>query len=541
MIPSLLPNRLGRAVFFLLLIAGCSHDGGLDPKAAEGEAALEGACGSALGKAIARAAKDARHPSTLSPATIDGVKIGIESYANEASRPILCEDKSHDMVDEMVKLVESAEHDVFMQFLTIDESSWEAHRLADACAKLNERHVPVFVMMTPRTHDNAFGQEEGRSDAIARVSRTFKTPNVVVGAWKTTGGLSSFGLGAGVLHSKSIVVDGNKAMVTNANLESPLDPTDERGVTGVRGGGWFQEAVIVRGTIGAALRQEALSAWRNAESSRPLPKDHPTPNVAPEAHCSHMIVLGREASEDSKASAAQGFLALFNHAQRNVNVQACDFNSSVVLSGDSYDGHWVSGLAHATGRVSLHLLLSYKFDDSGNGSAGQGGTNENAANWLVAHAKNRCNVHIRWFVNDRGERVQGNVPTASHAKVVSADGRVVVLGSQNMNVNSWQEAREVSVAIDEVSATKPFDAEFRKLWDRAGRAPHGVAFEPSSRECGANASRLLTEDVIDADPDAPDIDSEETGDDGGDDGDAGAPNASDPWLLSDPPTPPTAD
>jgi len=56
---------------------------------------------------------------------------------------------------------------------------------------------------------------------------------------------------------------------------------------------------------------------------------------------------------------------------------------------------------------------------------------------------------------------------------VDRDGDVrqaMILGSQNMNEQSWQTSRELSVLIDDPKTTASFDAAFQAVWDRGACA-----------------------------------------------------------------------
>src|SRR5262249_15248426 len=78
----------------------------------------------------------------------------------------------------------------------------------------------------------------------------------------------------------------------------------------------------------------------------------------------------------------------------------------------------------------------------------------------------------RWFARD-GVVVEGNGIGASHAKWASADGSVMVLGSQNLDSQSWKRARERGVAIDDPATTQKFDTLFDQIFDSGA-----VAYEP---------------------------------------------------------------
>ena len=85
-------------------------------------------------------------------------------------------------------------------------------------------------------------------------------------------------------------------------------------------------------------------------------------------------------------------------------------------------------------------------------------------------AADPCRLHVRWYAREASVAIDGNGPGASHAKWASADGRAMILGSQNLDTQSWHESREVNVLVDDASATTAFDGMFAREWDRGANA-----------------------------------------------------------------------
>lgn len=64
----------------------------------------------------------------------------------------------------------------------------------------------------------------------------------------------------------------------------------------------------------------------------------------------------------------------------------------------------------------------------------------------------------------KGVAVNGNGHGASHAKWASIDGQAMILGTQNLDTQSWHESRELSVLVDDATTTAAFDDVFDAAW-----------------------------------------------------------------------------
>jgi hypothetical protein len=76
-------------------------------------------------------------------------------------------------------------------------------------------------------------------------------------------------------------------------------------------------------------------------------------------------------------------------------------------------------------------------------------------------------LRIRWYSRDGVTPVFGNGTYASHVKYSSIDSAVAVVGTANMDTQSWNNSREVNVVVDDAALTAGWDeqlfvAEFAK-------------------------------------------------------------------------------
>jgi phosphatidylserine/phosphatidylglycerophosphate/cardiolipin synthase-like enzyme len=214
--------------------------------------------------------------------------------------------------------------------------------------------------------------------------------------------------------------------------------------------------MVLEGEVVSTLRSDAARAWGDAYPRVALPA---SPAVVPVAACTRTVVLGRNAGDGEGSSADLGYAALLSGAQTSLNVITPNMNDSGALAA----------LAAATGTADVHVVLSHGFNDSAESLPFEGGTNDTAVARLAELAADPCKLHVRWFTRDTGE-IEGNGAGASHAKWASADGIAMILGSQNLDTQSWTKSRELSVLVDDAATTARFDAVFAGVWARATTA-----------------------------------------------------------------------
>lgn len=457
------------AALGMLALVACSAAGEAEISDAEGEL---GSCRalSPLGEAVALAAKGGRSTTPLVHTERNRVLgepiVGGEAYAKA-----------------MVDLVRSAKREVIFEVFILDDG-WLASRLHDAIQALDP-DIPVYVLVsTDRSRDNPVFREdnppsfeESTARRVLQILDPGRQRNVIVASWT----LSGF-LGIGINHDKAIVVDRQRAIVSNINLEFPSDPSarnPEKGQT------WYQMGVAVEGDIARSVAEEVKTAWTHAgytigsRGEDVLPRDRKTgktalpdlpdvrtPNAAAAA-CVPMISLGREVKAKDESSANAGFLTLFKGAQRNLNVITPNLNAKSALAA----------LADATKTSNVSVVVSKGFTETLESLPGQGGGNEEVVTRklpriIAERGGDPCKMHVRYYARPErpGEAVVGEAEGQSHAKFASADGQVVVVGSQNMDTQSWEVSRELSVAIDDAPATAKFDAEFARVWQRSACA-----------------------------------------------------------------------
>jgi phosphatidylserine/phosphatidylglycerophosphate/cardiolipin synthase-like enzyme len=353
----------------------------------------------------------------------------------------------------MVDLIASAKTEVMIEFFDVEVESWSAQQVKQAIRALPSS-VRVYVLVNPDQNRRFFGRfPEKPESGVARMKAFLDDPKVTVGYWTGATGIHVLHL----LHSKLVVVDGARAFVTDENLQRNADPV------GRGGRGWYQLGMVVEGRVAQTLRQDAANAWSHATPAVKIP---PAPAASPSPWCTPMTLLGRVEGDGEDSSADRGYAAFFRAARRNLRVITPNLNDDGALAA----------LADATATARVDIVLSKGFNDANENLPTQGGTNAENVPRLAKLAKNKCNLHVRWYAETPGVAVDGNVPGANHAKVATVDGIALVLGSQNLDTQSWKQSRETSLFVDDAVTTKRFDAEFDRVWTRSV-----VAYEPSCR------------------------------------------------------------
>ena len=274
----------------------------------------------------------------------------------------------------------------------------------------------------------------------------------------------------GTNHAKSMVVDGQVGMVTGANPQAFNDPAIN----------WHDSAYIVAGDVARALRVDLINNIIRAQAGTERDGDEASATalaisykkefkpmlVSPKSLMQEPlvdpagipIVIGsRNAIGNPSTSNNNGqnraFQAVFYGARKNIKIQSPNFN----------DDGAIRALGNAVRRgVKVNMLLSKLFNCVDENKVGQGGQNEIGINRFLgecdASAPKGPNHDIRWFtVMKNGARVvaydnpkaqkSAERPNNSHVKFTVVDDELVIVGSANMDTQSWNQSREINLFV----------------------------------------------------------------------------------------------
>ncbi len=267
--------------------------------------------------------------------------------------------------------------------------------------------------------------------------------------------------GVGALHSKTLVVDSSRVLLTSANPQAY-----ERLEAG------FQ----VQGSIADGLREDFRNLWilTPAGKMEPLESIPYAPSAPPLANTVPgvpILLASRKAdgsllSNDVQHPLGQSYLAGLRNAEEQIRVLMPNLN----------DDDIVAELKAALKRgVRLELVLCHTFNDLFQNLPLQGGSNKRTVSKLIQFVRDEGLppelLDVRWFRSENG----GDVKDCwSHVKYVSIDGQLAIIGSSNLDTQSINHSREVNAVFDSRAVTREWDEKlFEPVFDRSLRETVG--------------------------------------------------------------------
>ena len=282
-------------------------------------------------------------------------------------------------------------------------------------------------------------------------------------------------------HSKVIVVDGAYVHTgganphPNNNYEHPEHDT----------------AYVFKGQIAQAALADFAFFWRNDNSLlwSCKPKDdrggiscretfppvlvHRREVLAPDWDklglptnaCLPMIYLGKKGEDNPFSNAidnpiAQGYLGAISAATELVRIESPNLNDDAVMQ------RVLAGLMR-TPTVRTQIVLPPNRNAKKAGLPTGGGTTESKmaklyemiAQSLAARTDRATKEpEVRARYQFRWHPVLGDRPGAHHVKYMSVDHQLAIVGSTNMDTQSFNRARETSIAIDDAGVTCYLDS-----------------------------------------------------------------------------------
>lgn len=282
----------------------------------------------------------------------------------------------------------------------------------------------------------------------------------------------------GTNHVKTLVVDGQIAMVTGANAQRFNDPDIN----------WYDVGYVMGGDVAKGLRVDAINNMIRAglgterdgdqglakglgtlygktfETIYPVEKMMEDPLV--DTVGIPVVIAGRNGngvpSTSNNNAQNRAFQAVFQGARQVIKLQTPNLNDDAAIRE--------LGAAVRRG-VKVEMVLSKLFNCESERQIGQGGQNETGVLRFLREfsaAAPQGTLHdVRWFAmmqDGQSVRVVDNVTgkkpeerkNNSHAKFLAVDGEVAVIGSANMDTQSWNQSRELNVLV--------FHPEIVKAW-----------------------------------------------------------------------------
>ncbi|MGE0173351.1 MAG: phosphatidylserine/phosphatidylglycerophosphate/cardiolipin synthase family protein [Oligoflexales bacterium] len=369
----------------------------------------------------------------------------------------------------MHDLILSAKREILVQFYVWDPST-EGHRvIMDAFEKLYAKEHDQKIQITILISNLMFLQ----TPAAATIDKQMKKlSNPMINYRVMT--FKHFGFGA--LHSKTLIVDGHTGLITGANIQK-FHQGDEP---------WFDLAFVVSGNVARGMREDILDAVLDArgvnlqrlgadERDKMLGESDLTwdaPAISAPEHTEGwaggipIVIMTRRAQDipnnDARSPQDLGFLAAFENAQEIIKIQTPNLNDNAVKDA----------IVRAVRRgVKVDIILSKNFNFAPMMVPGQGGPNELNVPQLYNSLSDeeRKLLDVRWYAFEPGVAVvdKGERRRSSHAKFASFDNMIAIVGSANMDTQSWNQSREINLAIDSPAVAQAwgsaiFDANFKK-------------------------------------------------------------------------------
>jgi phosphatidylserine/phosphatidylglycerophosphate/cardiolipin synthase-like enzyme len=385
------------------------------------------------------------------------------TYANEAGAALV---DGPQIFPELGRLIEAAEHDVNLAMFVFNPGTDPSREVFDGIARLESRLAdegrhgnPVIVRIVINAN-NVLGGDGAAIPNIRAIEALDLDPELVDVEVATRG--SWF---RGAMHQKLVVIDGDVVHIGGANVQDEHDWTTPEQTP------WRDSAYVLRGEIAQSLLFDFERMWSEAQEWT-CPNDDdddcrsddtlPFERVVPELGegCVPMMALTRRArgwfNNDTDHPHARGFLAAMDGAKKLLRIQTPNLNDDAAKDA----------ILRAVARgVRVELILPISFNDTFESLPDQGGTNAENVDEIYARALHETNaehaceyLHVHWFGQDEVGIVDGNVEGQSHVKYLSVDHQMVILGSTNMDTQSWNYSGEANVIIDDPDVTDRYDA-----------------------------------------------------------------------------------
>ncbi len=382
----------------------------------------------------------------------------------------------------MADMITTAEHEVDFQTYVYQADSDVSGELVAGIAKLAERRQsaarngaePVVVRMLLDVSAIGFGSKASYvSELGAKIDALHLDKKVV----DVKLGMFVHNV-LGNLHSKTLVVDGQRAIITDANAEKHHDANN---------GPWYDLGYTVEGEIAKSLLADFDFHWGHGNAKewvcggnakgddcrQPTQKLTRTfPLDLSRTSCLPMLTATRSGDPNlfgnkSDDPMDQAFLGGLAASRKNVSIITPDLNDDAMKKG-------LIDTIVANPDLEVDVILSHGFNDSTENVPGQGGDNQKNVDKLydslaAAGVTDPCTrLQMRWYSEDGIVFIDGNGPRASHAKYASFDDQVAFVGSGNMDTQSWNHSHEANIVVDSARITASWKAKaFTPVFQRA--------------------------------------------------------------------------
>jgi phosphatidylserine/phosphatidylglycerophosphate/cardiolipin synthase-like enzyme len=364
--------------------------------------------------------------------------------------------------------IAQANHEVDMAFYQWDLGSEGIDLIGDGLIAAQARRTPSDPLLVRIVIDDLeFFTSDRAVNHLWDSQRRWQARGLDTSRVKFQFGTSPREVGGPNLHDKLVVVDARRVIVTGANPQPAHNSPAP----------WHDSAYVLEGDVGrstlAAFEHTwngdayhwncTVEAFSNDCDKRPLHFPQPDRPWLPafgslRPGYAAVLAVGRikESLLSNNIDNPQdvAWLTLMDRAVSNIHVESPNIN----------DDAFRDAIVRAVGRgVTVRLITSLGFNQFNADLPSQGGDNEEVVGDLrnrirAAYPANQTKFEMRWYSRNAVEPIDGNGAGASHAKYMSVDGRVAIVGSGNMETPAWNWSHEFNLLIDDMNTVASLEA-----------------------------------------------------------------------------------
>ena len=382
-------------------------------------------------------------------------------------RVLPCVDAAYDTI---VRVIRQAEHEVLMQNYVWEDGTRGARAVVDAiqarCADVASGLRPPWQLRIVLHHRGRYALPTACKFLSRELEHFIQSldPRHVQAELAYA---DNHTIGADILHSKNVIADGREVLFVGTNFEKHNDQPDN----------WYDNGVHMTGQTAHAARADwchvrahrhtrlCVSNASMAPVMAALPAGLHGGRQAPVLVVSHLARSWPWWSPKCESNPqAQGVLALLNHACRSIDIITPCLNVPHVRRA-IIEAVLRGVVVRYVTCLNMDRVLQHWF---------RGGNNADSAQILLQEVLKRGGskaarrLHIAWSSFDGATIPPQKTLGTSHAKNICIDGHVLMVGSMNLDWQSWNNSRELSCIVDDARAASQWHSEvFDKRWAAA--------------------------------------------------------------------------
>lgn len=377
------------------------------------------------------------------------------SYANSSDKEAYIRGKL--IFKKMKKLITGAKEDVLFQTWLFHAHSDPAHHLFSGLKSLQERiknspnqqPVNVWLLINVLEIKSKIVMYLDLKRLIRKYNLSSKYLNIKIGIWNANG--------FAALHSKYLVIDGKTTLVTGVNSSEENNDIS----------GNYDLGFVFKGALAHNITNDFASKWKQAISldhcySRGnifcwaktklqpgVKKFQPSKN---KNICLPILLLksfGQASpfADYAKSAKNSGLLQAIKSAKKKIDIITPNLNVLTVIEE----------LTNAVSRgVRVRIILSLRHMLKAETLPTRGGSNLQSVeklyylNGLTPFTRRKlCKLlQIKWYSDNGVNPVSGYNPPFNHAKYMNIDDHITIVGSSNLDNQSWINSYELDVVVD---------------------------------------------------------------------------------------------